>query len=44
MPIATPAIKNDITVIDRRGYLSEIHSAVFDPMNEPHAHEPSTVT
>jgi hypothetical protein len=44
VPIAVAASKNDITVIDRRGYLSDNHSAVIEPVNDPAAENPRTVT
>lgn len=43
-PIAEPASANAITVTDRRGNRSDIHSAVIDPMKEPLAEIPSTAT
>jgi len=44
VPIAVAASANDITVIDRRGYLSDNHSAVIEPVNDPAAENPRTVT
>ena len=44
VPIAVAASTNDITVMDRRGYLSDNHSAVIEPVNDPAAENPRTVT
>jgi len=44
VPIAVAASTNDITVMDLRGYLSDNHSAVIEPVNDPAAENPRTVT